>query len=77
MFDDVTWDRAAIMIANRFGVTIKFDNDALRNCHFSGSFQSEDELVHVLNVICALTNSQWAQSNDKVVFIKGSGCPDK
>lgn len=75
VFEDISWERAAIIIANRYGVSIKFEQEAMRNCRFSGTFLSDNDLEQVLDVICTLTGATWSKEDDgKVVNIKGAGC---
>ncbi|MCG2615244.1 FecR family protein [Terrimonas sp. NA20] len=73
VFEDITWERAAIMIANRYGVSIRFENEAMRNCRFSGTFLSDNGLEQVLDVVCTLTSATW-QKDAGGVAIKGAGC---
>ncbi len=76
VFEDISWERAAIMIANRYGVSIRFENQAMRNCRFSGTFLSDNGLEQVLDVICTLTSATWSKDTEgKTVTIKGAGCP--
>lgn len=77
-FDDVSWERAAIVLANRYGVSVSFEQEPMRNCRFSGTFFSDDELEHILDVICQLTNATWVkQEHGNNILIMGRGCPEK
>lgn len=74
VFENITWERAAIMIANRYGVSVRFENEAMRNCRFSGTFLSDNGLEQVLDVVCTLTSATWQKDADGVT-INGAGCP--
>jgi ferric-dicitrate binding protein FerR (iron transport regulator) len=78
VFEDISWERAAIMIANRYGISIRFEQEAMRNCRFSGTFLSDNGLEQVLDVVCTLTNASWSKESDgRTVIIKGAGCAEK
>jgi ferric-dicitrate binding protein FerR (iron transport regulator) len=72
--DNVTFQEAAKVISQHYMVKIKFKNDALRNCRFTGDF-TNDSLQQILDVICTLTNASWKQDSEtKIIEIEGQGC---
>ncbi len=75
VFEDITLGEAAIQISHRFGVEVKFDNEALRNCRFTASFQSEGiALKEVMDAITILTRSRWKKENNTSILLEGEGC---
>lgn len=74
VFDDITFEDAAIQLEQNFNVKIAFRNDQLKNCRFSGSALKGDNLDKILEVICAFNNASWKTRADGTIMIDGSGC---
>lgn len=74
IFDDITFEEAAIQLQQRFDVKIDFRNDQLKKCRFSGSALKGDKLDKVLKVICAFNNASWGRNPDGSITIDGPGC---
>jgi ferric-dicitrate binding protein FerR (iron transport regulator) len=72
-FDDVTFAEAALVLSNRYDVTIEFTNAKIRNCQFTAAFNNSTTLEHALNVICELNNTTYRREESKI-FIEGEGC---
>ncbi len=72
-FDNVTFETAAKRFDKHFDVKIEFINEDLKNCRFTGDFTS-DSLAQALDVVCALTNAVWKQTEEGVIQIEGTGC---
>jgi len=73
LFDNSTFDEAAVLIGNHYGVELRFKNEAIRNCRFTGNFNN-DSLGHVMNIIGELTQTKWARGQDNLIWIEGEGC---
>jgi ferric-dicitrate binding protein FerR (iron transport regulator) len=72
--ENVTFQEAAKVISQHYMVKIRFKNDALRNCRFTGDF-TNDSLQQILDVICTLTNASWKQDAEtQIIEIEGQGC---
>jgi ferric-dicitrate binding protein FerR (iron transport regulator) len=72
-FDNITFDEAAVLIGNHYGVELRFQNEAIRNCRFTGNFGKES-LEEVLDIIGDLTRTKWHRDNNKLIWIEGEGC---
>ena len=72
-FDDITFAEAALVLSNRYNVTIEFTNAKIRNCQFTAAFDNNTTLEHALNVICELNNTTYKKEENKI-FIEGEGC---
>ena len=73
VFDNTTFEEAAMIISNRFNVTVTFENERLKNCRFTASFLNEDNIHQVLTVLCDVNNAAYHLKNNSVI-IKGEGC---
>jgi transmembrane sensor len=76
IFDDVTMGEVAQKITEKFGVTLSFKNDNLKNCHVTAPFLHEEGLDHILEVISTIHGFDYAYVNDgaDVVISGNSGC---
>ncbi|MBA4167300.1 MAG: DUF4974 domain-containing protein [Chitinophagaceae bacterium] len=74
VFDNITFDEAAVILSNRYGIEMLFDNDRLRNCRFTCRFSSENTVDEILDIVCTLTNAEWNRENKSVILLKGAGC---
>jgi ferric-dicitrate binding protein FerR (iron transport regulator) len=72
-FDDIRFAEAALVLSNRFNVTIEFTNTKVRNCQFTAAFNDSTTLEHALTVICELNNATFKKEENKIV-IDGEGC---
>lgn len=72
-FDDITLAEAALVLANRYQVSIEFTNEKIRNCQFTAAFNDSTTLDHALTVICELNNTTYRREANKI-FINGDGC---
>ncbi|WP_300596142.1 FecR domain-containing protein [Niabella sp.] len=72
-FNDDTWQTAATLIRERFGVDVVFLEPALAACRFTGDF-SEKSLNDCLDIICMLTHSGWHRKGSHTIEIDGPGC---
>jgi len=72
-FDDVTLAEAALVLSNRYHITIEFMNEKIRNCQFTAAFNNSTTLEHALTVICELNDATYRMEENKI-FIDGDGC---
>ncbi|HZG26262.1 MAG TPA: FecR domain-containing protein [Chitinophagaceae bacterium] len=72
-FDDITFAEAALVLSNRYHVTIEFTNEKIRDCQFSAAFNNSTTLEHALTVICELNNASYRTEENKIL-IEGEGC---
>jgi len=74
IFDNITFDEAAIIISNRYGIGLRFTNDSLRDCRFTCKFSNNTSYEDILDIICVLTNSNWKRETGSVILLNGKGC---
>jgi len=73
-FDNLAFMDAAKQVEDRFGVTIRFNNEKLKNCRFSASASADEPLDEVLKVMCAFNQASFKQQPDGSILISGEGC---
>lgn len=73
-FENVAFTDAAKQLEDRFGVTISFSNDKLKNCRFSASASADEPLDEVLKVMCSFNNANFRRQADGHILISGEGC---
>jgi ferric-dicitrate binding protein FerR (iron transport regulator) len=73
-FDDVTFAEVAEKLQQRFNVEIRFANNKLKTCRFTGTAASGEKLEKVLKVICAFNNAAFKKQDDGSILISGRGC---
>lgn len=72
-FDNVSMQDAAETLENRFNKTIRFENDKVKKCVFSGAFTHGEHLVDMLKVICAFNKATFREEGNTII-INGEGC---
>lgn len=68
VFNDITYDEAAVRLSNEFGVELRFRNEDLRKRRFTADFNNRT-LEQSLNIIGALTQSVWHRENDQLIWL--------
>lgn len=72
-FDEISFAEAALVLSNRYHVTIEFLSEKLRSCQFTAAFNNSTTLEHMLTVMCELNNATYRMEGNKI-FIDGEGC---
>jgi ferric-dicitrate binding protein FerR (iron transport regulator) len=72
-FDNITFSEAALILSNKYNVTITFKEERIRNCQFTASFKNNATLEQVLAVLSHLNKVDCHIGAD-TVFISGAGC---
>jgi len=73
-FDEITFEQAAQMLQKRFKISIRFNNEKLKKCQFSGIALKDKSLNEILNVICAFNKATYHYDTEKNIIIDGKGC---
>ena len=72
-FDNISFSEAALILSNKFNVTITFQDERIRNCEFTAAFKNDATLDLVLRVLGQLNNVSYSIDKNNV-FISGRGC---
>jgi len=73
-FDDVSFGDAIAQLQLHFNVKISFGNAKLKNCRFTGTSLSGEELDKILKVMCTFNNAVYQVKPDGSIVIDGPGC---
>lgn len=73
IMDDITLEEAAHLIAERYNVKIRFNNEKVKSCRFTAAFLNRNDISQVLNVVGDITGATLSLA-DHVVTIDGPGC---
>lgn len=72
IFDNVTLDQVSQDLSKYFGVKIEVQNESLKQCRFTGSFE-KPALNEVMEIISVSANVSVRRSADTIV-LEGKGC---
>ena len=74
-FEDLTFAEAARALEKRFNISIRFANEKVGNCRFTGTIPKGKNINQVLEIICAFVDgAHYQQNKDKSITISGKGC---
>lgn len=71
-FSNDTMDKVAEKLERYFHVKVVFKNEAIRNCHFTGSYE-HPKLTEILDALSRALQITYTQQADRVSF-DGAGC---
>lgn len=73
-FDDMSFGDAIAQLQKHFNVKISFANAKLKDCRFTGTSLSDEDLDKILKVMCAFNNAFYQIKPDGSIVIDGPGC---
>ncbi|MGO4291339.1 FecR family protein [Chitinophaga sp. RAB17] len=73
VFNNVTYEEAAKVLMEQYGITIVFHQSHLQQCRFTTSFKNQSSLEDILAVLCAFNQSAYS-IRDSIVTISGGNC---
>jgi transmembrane sensor len=73
-FNDITFAEATARLEQRFKVKIRFANDKVKDCQFTGTALKQQKLENILKVICAFNEATYRTNADGTIIIDGPGC---
>jgi transmembrane sensor len=74
VFNNVTYEEAAKVLMEQYGIRIVFRQPHLQQCRFTTSFKNQSSLEDILTVLCAFNQSAYS-IKDSIVTISGGNCP--
>ncbi|HEY9258684.1 FecR family protein [Chitinophaga sp.] len=73
VFNNVTYEEAAKVLTEQYGITVVFHQSHLQHCRFTTSFKNQSSLEDILTVLCAFNQSTY-RIKDSIVTISGGNC---
>ncbi|MFT3947755.1 MAG: FecR domain-containing protein [Agriterribacter sp.] len=74
VFNGITFEEIGKILSRRYGVPVRFENEALKNCKIRASFSGTEPLDHVAGVLSAIRNGGFKQITDGTIVFTGEGC---
>ena len=74
VFESISFGEIAAILSKRYSVTIKFSNEALKDCHVRTSFKGIEPLNEMLDLLCTAMNASYKRNAGNEVIISGEGC---
>lgn len=74
-FDNANVQGVAMELEERFGVSIAFSSDAVKNCRFTATFLKDQTLEQILKVIEEFHHLRYEFTGKDTILLTGSGCP--
>ncbi|OMQ07800.1 FecR family protein [[Flexibacter] sp. ATCC 35103] len=74
ILDNVNMEEAVAMIAQKYKVQIVLSNDKIENCRITASFLNEEDLDHVLQVVCSVIETTYHYNKNNAIVLEGKGC---
>lgn len=74
ILDDINMEEAVALISQKYKVHILLSNEKIKNCRITASFLNEEDLDHVLKVICSVTETEYRYNKAESIILDGKGC---
>ncbi|MFH7017293.1 FecR family protein [Flavobacterium sp. FlaQc-47] len=74
ILDDINMEEAAALISDKYKVQILLSNEKIKKCRITASFVNDEDLDHVLKVICSVIETQYHYNKTGSVVLQGDGC---
>jgi ferric-dicitrate binding protein FerR (iron transport regulator) len=74
VFASIPFEQIASLLSQRYGVPVRFKNEALKHCLIRASFSGTESLKDVMTVLCEVRNATYTIGPDGGVEIDGEGC---
>ena len=73
IMDDISLEKAAGMIADRFKVQVVFKTEKVKDCRFTAAFLNRNDLSQVTQVLSSITGATFQHKGNQLL-IDGEGC---
>ncbi|MFH6993923.1 FecR family protein [Flavobacterium sp. FlaQc-48] len=74
ILDDLNMEDAVAMISQKYKVSILLGNDKIKKCRITASFLNEEDLDHVLKVVCSVIETTYHYNQNNAIVLEGKGC---
>lgn len=73
ILDDINMEEAAGLIAQKYKVKILL-NENIKNCRITASFLNDEDLDHILKVVCSVIEVNYHYTDTGSIMLEGKGC---
>jgi transmembrane sensor len=74
ILDDINMQEAVALISQKYKAQILLSNEKIKNCRITASFLNEEDLDHVLKVICSVIETEYHYNKAGTIILEGKGC---
>jgi transmembrane sensor len=74
ILENSNMEEAIAQISVKYKVAITLANENIKNCRITASFLNEENLDHVLKVICSVIETNYHYTENGSIVIDGKGC---
>jgi transmembrane sensor len=74
ILDDINMEEAVALISQKYKVPIVLANENIKNCRITASFLNEEDLDHVLKVVCSVIETSYHYNQNNAIVLEGKGC---
>jgi transmembrane sensor len=74
ILDDIQMEEAIAMISQKYKVPIILSNENIKTCRITASFLNDENLDHIMKVICSVIETEYHYNKDGAIVLEGKGC---
>jgi ferric-dicitrate binding protein FerR (iron transport regulator) len=74
ILDNINMEEAIAMISQKYKVPITLSNENIKNCRITASFLNDEDLDHILKVVCSVIETEYHFTQNGAVVLEGKGC---
>lgn len=74
IFDNINIEEAIAQISAKYKVPIILLNEKIKKCKITATFLNEEDLDHVLKVVCSTIDAEYHPNKNGVIVLEGKGC---
>jgi len=73
LFDNESFANVTAILENKFGVSISFEDESMKEYHMSAEFTATDSLPHILDLLSLANNLDYRLENKQITLLKKKG----
>lgn len=73
ILDDINMEEATALISKKYKVQILLSKN-IKNCRITASFLNDEDLDHILKVICSVIEINYHYKDSDLIVLEGKGC---
>ncbi|SNR76432.1 FecR family protein [Flavobacterium sp. ov086] len=74
ILDNINMEEATSLISQKYKVSITLSNQDIKNCRITASFLNDEDLEHILKVVCSVIEANYHYNSNGSIVLEGKGC---
>ncbi|KUJ61423.1 hypothetical protein AR687_13385 [Flavobacteriaceae bacterium CRH] len=74
ILDNINMEEAIALISQKYKVPITLSNENIKKCRITASFLNEEDLDHILKVVCSVIETEYHYNKNGAIVLEGKGC---